>query len=162
MSRTLAPPPAWPVPVPRLEEERRRFAEIRVRYPDAVPWYGPKSGLWFAAPPGAPGLLHAPTLDGLVCRLVQHEQALAASRSRRAIAPSTAGRVSQATRQNTASGAGGDGGRVRSLASRTAMHSAPPSAPWVVPDVPPPGRNGVPGAFWRGLRRRLGLAVEAA
>ncbi len=86
--RTLAPPPAWPISVPRAKEERERrlLAEVNAQYPDAVPWYGPKSGLWFAAPPGAPGLLYDTTLGGLAHKLAEHQRAMAAPRSRQAIA----------------------------------------------------------------------------
>ncbi|WP_103939567.1 hypothetical protein [Thermomonospora echinospora] len=77
MSKSLAPP-AWPIPVPRSQEQtrHRQQSELRAQFPDAAAWYGPKSGRWLAAPTGATGLIEAHTAAGLSALLEQHYKQL--------------------------------------------------------------------------------------
>jgi hypothetical protein len=69
LNSTVAVAPRWAVPHPTPE---RRLDQIRAQYPDALAWYGEKSGLWLAAPTGAAGLIQARTPAGLAHQLEQH------------------------------------------------------------------------------------------
>jgi hypothetical protein len=69
VSPTLAAPPRWAIPHPTPE---RQLGELRAQYPDALAWYGEKSGRWFAAPTGADELIQAHTAAGLAVLLEQH------------------------------------------------------------------------------------------
>ena len=81
----LAPPPPWPIPVAPAapsssngdtqDEQQRRarqLDELRAQYPDALAWYGCKSGLWLAAPSGAEQIIHADSAAALAAMLADH------------------------------------------------------------------------------------------
>lgn len=54
------------------QRREREQAKLRALFPDAVPWYGVRSGPWLAAPSGAKRLLQAPTAQDLAEQLTAH------------------------------------------------------------------------------------------
>lgn len=79
MSTTLAPPSAWTIPHPTPE---RQLVQIRAQYPDALAWYGERSGLWLAAPSGADRLVQARTPARLAYLLEEHYKRFLSQTSR--------------------------------------------------------------------------------
>lgn len=90
MDTSLTTPPRRPLPVPPTpltpaQRREHQEAELRARYPDAAPWYGPRSRLWLAAPTGASRLLRASTATTLAAMLDDHYRHLIPPPSRPAL-----------------------------------------------------------------------------
>ncbi|MBA9001740.1 hypothetical protein [Thermomonospora cellulosilytica] len=178
MSTTLAPP-VWPIPVPTPDEERskeerrqRQLAALHARFPDALAWYGPKSGLWLAAPSGAVVLIQATSAADLAAQLAAYYKALAQASRRRAVTASSAApqtprpAFAQPTQRRTPGGAA-DGAVVRSTPPQQASCTTAPTSPPRRPTQAGPRHAGprhvaepTPGRFRR-FMSGLGLVAAA-
>ena len=184
---SIVMPPAWPLPrTAEPEQIEFQLDWLRTEYPHAGCWYAEKCGTWMAAPAGATRLIEASTAVALAARLAEHyhrcserPQSSAVPRPARRSTLIRAGELSMSVPQGST--LHGDrrnapGRHILNGHGNAARLTQAPASGTVSPDVPlsapPPepatsarrsrDRRTVLGAFWSGMRHRLGLAVGAA